>query len=427
MTRYAHVFRLFTAPFIAAALMLFLLPIRCFAVTQEELENIEAQREVLETRRDNIEKKVSDLSASHASALEQKAALDERNQITLKQIKLLMDQIDLCDTILKQKEKEVEAAKQKETEQLEKFRARIRSMEENENYSILDLLLTSSSIGEFISAMEDMQVIVESDKKLADDYIAAREEAERVRNEYLSVKNEYKEHLDVLNAEQGRLERQIAEADALIISLEEDTESAIAEYEISIASEDKMAKYLDEMSLQYAHEQDAELRGVYSDSQFIWPVPSCTLLTSPYGYRTHPILDYERLHAGLDIGAKFGEEIIAADGGTVLIAEYSDSYGNFVLIDHGDRYSTAYGHMSEIAVEAGQEVKQGELIGYIGSTGWSTGPHLHFEIRLDGERIDPEEFFSGLIHYNCSHTVLAPDTRCVSGAFLSKKILKPVP
>lgn len=401
MTRYAHVFRLFTAPFIAAALMLFLLPIRCFAVTQEELENIEAQREVLETRRDNIEKKVSDLSASHASALEQKAALDERNQITLKQIKLLMDQIDLCDTILKQKEKEVEAAKQKETEQLEKFRARVRSMEENENYSILDLLLTSSSIGEFISAMEDMQVIVESDKKLADDYIAAREEAERVRNEYLSVKNEYKEHLDVLNAEQGRLERQIAEADALIISLEEDTESAIAEYEISIASEDKMAKYLDEMSLQYAHEQDAELRGVYSDSQFIWPVPSCTLLTSPYGYRTHPILDYERLHAGLDIGAKFGEEIIAADGGTVLIAEYSDSYGNFVLIDHGDRYSTAYGHMSEIAVEAGQDVKQGELIGYIGSTGWSTGPHLHFEIRLDGERIDPEEFFSGLIHYNC--------------------------
>lgn len=401
MTRYAHVFRLFTAPFIAAALMLFLLPIRCFAVTQEELENIEAQREVLETRRDNIEKKVSDLSASHASALEQKAALDERNQITLKQIKLLMDQIDLCDTILKQKEKEVEAAKQKETEQLEKFRARVRSMEENENYSILDLLLTSSSIGEFISAMEDMQVIVESDKKLADDYIAAREEAERVRNEYLSVKNEYKEHLDVLNAEQGRLERQIAEADALIISLEEDTESAIAEYEISIASEDKMAKYLDEMSLQYAHEQDAELRGVYSDSQFIWPVPSCTLLTSPYGYRIHPILDYERLHAGLDIGAKFGEEIIAADGGTVLIAEYSDSYGNFVLIDHGDRYSTAYGHMSEIAVEAGQEVKQGELIGYIGSTGWSTGPHLHFEIRLDGERIDPEEFFSGLIHYNC--------------------------
>ena len=401
MTRYAHVFRLFTAPFIAAALMLFLLPIRCFAVTQEELENIEAQREVLETRRDNIEKKVSELSASHASALEQKAALDERNQITLKQIKLLMDQIDLCDTILKQKEKEVEAAKQKETEQLEKFRARIRSMEENENYSILDLLLTSSSIGEFISAMEDMQVIVESDKKLADDYIAAREEAERVRNEYLSVKNEYKEHLDVLNAEQGRLERQIAEADALIISLEEDTESAIAEYEISIASEDKMAKYLDEMSLQYAHEQDAELRGVYSDSQFIWPVPSCTLLTSPYGYRTHPILDYERLHAGLDIGAKFGEEIIAADGGTVLIAEYSDSYGNFVLIDHSDRYSTAYGHMSEIAVEAGQEVKQGELIGYIGSTGWSTGPHLHFEIRLDGERIDPEEFFSGLIHYNC--------------------------
>ena len=401
MTRYAHVFRLFTAPFIAAALMLFLLPIRCFAVTQEELENIEAQREVLETRRDNIEKKVSELSASHASALEQKAALDERNQITLKQIKLLMDQIDLCDTILKQKEKEVEAAKQKETEQLEKFRARVRSMEENENYSILDLLLTSSSIGEFISAMEDMQVIVESDKKLADDYIAAREEAERVRNEYLSVKNEYKEHLDVLNAEQGKLERQIAEADALIISLEEDTESAIAEYEISISSEDKMAKYLDEMSLQYAHEQDAELRGVYSDSQFIWPVPSCTLLTSPYGYRTHPILDYERLHAGLDIGAKFGEEIIAADGGTVLIAEYSDSYGNFVLIDHGDRYSTAYGHMSEIAVEAGQEVKQGELIGYIGSTGWSTGPHLHFEIRLDGERIDPEEFFSGLIHYNC--------------------------
>ncbi len=121
----------------------------------------------------------------------------------------------------------------------------------------------------------------------------------------------------------------------------------------------------------------------------------CTAIRSlsPYGYRIHPILDYERLHAGLDIGAKFGE-IIAADGGTVLIAEYSDSYGNFVLIDHGDRYSTAYGHMSEIAVEAGQEVKQESgFIGYIGSTGWSTGPHLHFEIRLTASVLTPRSSF----------------------------------
>ena len=276
--------------------------------------------------------------------------------------------------------------------------AQIDRFEVEKNDCIAALALTEESIEEISS-----QITQKENRRRELDVACAQssvfQEEEKLRNRKQVLLEEQKKLLQDLQSLALKIKKEALRLNSL--SLEEDSESAIAEYEISIASEDKMAKYLDEMSLQYAHEQDAELRGVYSDSQFIWPVPSCTLLTSPYGYRIHPILDYERLHAGLDIGAKFGEEIIAADGGTVLIAEYSDSYGNFVLIDHGDRYSTAYGHMSEIAVEAGQEVKQGEFIGYIGSTGWSTGPHLHFEIRLDGERIDPEEFFSGLIHYNC--------------------------
>ena len=162
-----------------------------------------------------------------------------------------------------------------------------------------------------------------------------------------------------------------------------------------------MIAYFDELSKQFAREQEEALRSALANGTFIWPVPDCTLLTSRVGYRMHPILGYERFHAGVDIGAKAGDTIIASDGGTVAVAEYSDSYGNYVLINHGNGYTTLYAHMSSMAVEAGQAVEQGDTLGYVGSTGWSTGPHLHFEIRYNDEKTDPEAYFTGLTYYNC--------------------------
>ena len=391
---------------IVSLLVLFSLSIslragEAFAVTQSEIDDIQRQREALTAQREQSQAKVDELQAEQVSVLEQKAALDARNQYALAQIQLINEQIELLDELIKQKEEEVNAAREKEEAQLERYRTRVRAMEENSSQSILELIVNSSSLSEMLAAVDDMGAIMESDRSLQEEYIAAREATQQIMAEYEDAKADYEAKRRELRLEQTKLERQVEEACALIAGLQNDLERAAAEYEINAAAEDEMIAYLDALSLQFAQEQEEALRRALAVGTFLWPVPDCTLITSRFGYRIHPILKYERFHAGVDIGAKSGDTIVAADGGTVAVAEYSDSYGNYVLINHGNGYTTLYAHMCSITVEAGQTVEQGETLGYVGSTGWSTGPHCHFEIRYNEEKTDPEAYFTGLSYYNC--------------------------
>ena len=139
--------------------------------------------------------------------------------------------------------------------------------------------------------------------------------------------------------------------------------------------------------------------GSAATGTYVWPCPSSTYITSRYGNRIHPIFGTERFHSGIDISANTGATVIAADGGTVTVADYSSSYGNYVMIYHSNGTYTLYAHMSSLAVSAGQTVSQGQTIGYVGSTGWANGPHLHFEIRnASGNTEDPTAYFSGLTY-----------------------------
>lgn len=400
------------------SLLLCLFPAQAFAVTQDEIDEIQRQKDELTALRWQSQQKVDDLESQQASVLEQKAALDERNQYALEQIQLISEQIDLYEEMISDKAEEVEAAKQLERQQLERYRVRVRAMEENGNYGFLALLLKVTNLGEFLTAMDDVGEIMESDKQLETEYIAAREHTETVLAEYEEVKAELEGKQTELKTEQEELETQIEEAYRMIAELQENIDKAVAEYEINMAAEDEMAAYFDQLSAQFAREQEEARRAaeeaaaaagggnggggssgggsVTGTGSFTWPVPSCTIITSPYGSRMHPILGYERFHSGVDIGAGAGSTIVAADGGSVAVATYSDSYGNYVMINHGNGYTTVYAHMSSIAVSEGQSVSQGDTIGYVGSTGWSTGPHCHFEIRSGGSTVDPAGYFSGL-------------------------------
>ena len=278
---------------------------------------------------------------------------------------------------------------------------RVRAMEENSGQSILDIIVSSSNFSQALAAVDDMGAIMESDRELQEEYLAAREETQKAKAELEEAMEALEARRREFRLEKTRLEQEVREAYELIAGLQNDIDRAVEEYEINAAAEDEMIAYFDELSKQFAQEQEEALRSALANGTFIWPVPDCTLLTSRFGYRMHPILGYERFHAGVDIGAKAGDTIIASDGGTVAVAEYSDSYGNYVLINHGNGYTTLYAHMSSMAVEAGQAVEQGDTLGYVGSTGWSTGPHLHFEIRYNDEKTDPEAYFTGLTYYNC--------------------------
>lgn len=372
-----------------------------FAVKQSDLDWIEQQLETLSIQREESQAKVDELQNRQASVLEQKAALDERNQYTQKQIDLINEQLTLMEDLVKQKEEDVKAAAAKEEEQLERYRMRVRAMEENSGQSILDIIVSSSNFSQALAAVDDMGAIMESDRELQEEYLAAREETQKAKAELEEAMEALEARRREFRLEKTRLEQEVREAYELIAGLQNDIDRAVEEYEINAAAEDEMIAYFDELSKQFAQEQEEALRSALANGTFIWPVPDCTLLTSRFGYRMHPILGYERFHAGVDIGAKAGDTIIASDGGTVAVAEYSDSYGNYVLINHGNGYTTLYAHMSSMAVEAGQAVEQGDTLGYVGSTGWSTGPHLHFEIRYNDEKTDPEAYFTGLTYYNC--------------------------
>lgn len=397
------------------ALLFSAAPMPAFAVTQDEIDALKAQRNEITAQREEKQAVVDQLESEHATVLERKLAMDERNMYTIQQIELNAQEIALYDDMIAEKGRELDKAIELEHAQLEKYRYRVRAMEENGSYNLLAMVLKTTTLGELLTAIDDIGEIMESDRELEDEYIAARENTEAVKADYEATKTELEGKQAVLRAEQEELEKDIEEAIQLILSLEEDIADKQAEYEAILAAEDAANARIDELVAELERQRAAERAaaaaaaaaanggggysgggGVTGSGSFSWPCPSSTYITSRFGPRTHPITGDYKNHTGLDIAANSGANILAADGGTVILAEVNGGYGNCVMIDHGNGYVTLYGHMSGYACSEGQSVSKGDVIGYVGSTGMSTGPHLHFEVRSGGSRIDPEQFFGGL-------------------------------
>ena len=396
------------------------LPVQARAVTQSEIDALKEERDKIAQQKAAQQAIVDDLEAQHASVLERKLAMDERNAYTLEQMELNKQEIALYDQMIEEKAQEVVEAKRLEDEQLERYRTRVRSMEENGNYGFLALILKATDLGEFLTAIDDIGEIMESDRQLEDEYIAAREHTEQVKADYEAYKAELEAKQETLRAEQIELQKQIDEATELIAQLMEDIEGNSEELAKLQEAQDATQKEIDEMvaELERQRREEEERRRqeeaannpggsgggggggtATGTGSFGWPVPSCTYITSKFGPRYHPVTGaYQSTHTGLDIGASHGATIVASDGGTVTTAGVKGGYGNCVMIDHGNGYYTLYGHMSSIAVSVGQSVSKGDTIGYVGSTGVSTGPHCHFEIRVNGVCTDPAPWFSGLTY-----------------------------
>lgn len=385
-----------------------ILPGAAYAVSESELDELKEERDALVKQRQAQQAVVNDLRAQQASVLAVKQALDERNMYTQWQIDLTQQEIELYDDMIADKSEEVAEAKALELEQLERYRVRVRAMEENGNVSFLAYLFNASDLGELLTAVDDIGEIMQSDRALEDAYIAAREKTEQTVAEYEEYKADIVQKQDELRAEQTELQSELDEATKLITDITEDLLNNAAVLEEFEQAEREAETNVANMVLALEKQRQAQAAasgGGYSNGstvvgtgQFSWPVPSCTYLTSRFGMRVHPITGVTKSHTGVDIGAESGATIVAADGGTVVLAGVNSGYGNCVMIDHGNGYKTLYGHMSSITVTNGQAVSKGDTVGYVGSTGLSTGPHCHYEVWKDGSRIDPEQFYSGLTY-----------------------------
>lgn len=393
--------------------MLFgLCPTRAWAVSQEEIDALRAERNAISAQREEKQAVVDQLEEEHAGVLERKQALDERNTYALQEIQNIGDEIALYDDMIADKQKEVDEAQRLEDEQLERLRARVRAMEENGNLGFLALIFNTSDLGELLTTIDDIGEILKSDQELEARYIAAREQTEAVKAEYEAFRSDLEGKQADLRLEQTSLELQIKEAAQLMQELKEDIDAQRVELDEIVAAENEADARIEEMVAEMEAQRQAAAAaaaaanggssgggggggGVVGSGSFIWPVSS-TYITSRFGLRVHPVTGVTRNHNGLDIGEGYGGAIHAADGGTAHTYYDAGGYGNYIMIDHGNGYQTLYGHMSSYAISDGQSVSQGQVIGYVGDTGLVTGPHLHFEIWSGGGRIDPEQFFGGL-------------------------------
>lgn len=362
------------------------------AVTQAQIDALEAERDEIKAEREGMQSDIDALKGEHAGLLERKYALDAQNELYRQELELLDEQLALYSQLVAQKGREVEAATAAETEQLAAYKRHVRAMEENGSYTYLAIIFGSSSLAELISNLDMIGEVMEADRRMYDQYSTAREQSEEIQAEYQDVLGRLEEKNAEYELEKAELEKRIEEASQLIVELEEEIEHNTELYLQVVAEEQALEANIQQLIAEFERQEAA--KNIQSTGTYIWPLPGYTPGTRTYGYRTHPIYGDMRFHSGQDIGAPSGTSIIAADSGVVSYCGWNGGYGNCVMINHGGGRVTLYAHMSAYNCSYGQTVNQGDTIGYVGSTGVSTGPHLHFEVRINGATVDPMQYFS---------------------------------
>lgn len=274
------------------------------------------------------------------------------------------------------------------------LRQRLVDIYENGDLSYASVLLSARSFSEFVERWTDLQLLISAnqaavrERKAAEEKVAAveadlertqmqldqeRTDQERAENQLATLADERRNLVAVADQQRRSVAAQVAEMEDLTAAEEAQLESLIQQYEAQLASQRKAEGIVGEQPS--------------APGAFAWPVSGT--ITSPFGWRSNPFGGAPEFHQGLDIAAPTGTTVTAAAAGTVIMAQWYGGYGNYILIDDGGGYSTGYGHLSAFYVSAGQQVKQGQAIGAVGCTGECTGPHVHFEIRINGKPVDP--------------------------------------
>ncbi len=334
---------------------------------QENLEENRAKREKTLAAMEGLEKEVADIQG---------------------QINAINAQIETTSVRLAEEEVKLEEATEKAETQYAVFKERFRIMCEQGDVGFLELLFTSENFTDMIDRAEVMREIAEYDKLIFDRMEENRKTIETSRNAIADLKESQEKDRSSLASQKDALVAKQEEQRAYMSELESDA----AAYQKVIDEADAAMERLRQQASRSLSRDGGGT--VYEGGDFAWPTPSCHYITSSFSpRRKNPVTGVWKRHTGTDIGAGYGAQIVAANGGTVTLAGWNSGYGNCVIIDHGGGRATLYAHMSSFCVSAGQRVERGQHIGNVGSTGNSRGPHLHFEVLINGAAVDPMQFF----------------------------------
>ncbi|MDY6333734.1 MAG: peptidoglycan DD-metalloendopeptidase family protein, partial [Lachnospiraceae bacterium] len=291
-------------------------------------------------------------------------------------------------------EKELEQAEKVQQAQYEAMKKRIQFMYERGNTYMLESLLQAGSFSEMLNKAQYIDEVSAYDRKKLEEYEQQTKLVETTRQALKEEKETLEAAKKAQEEEEAGIQSLIQEKAAQISSLEGQISDQESEMEETQAAIDQSTSEIAALESQVAADKAAlaAQQKAYSGGAFTWPCPGYTYISSEFGYRVHPIYGTRKFHSGLDMAAPYGSPILAAADGTVVSAGYSASMGNYVMINHGGGLFTIYMHASSLAVSAGQSVSAGQQIASVGSTGNSTGPHLHFSVRLNGEYVNPRNY-----------------------------------
>ncbi len=375
---------------------------------QAEIDDLSARRGEIQGRMDSIQAQIDSLDYEKSNALEKKLILDRRNQAAREELEVLQEQVDIVDGMLATIQEDLDRARSEEETQRQRWLSRLRAMEESSGVSYLEVLFDANSFSDLLTRVDLVGEVVAYDEDLEAAYTAARENVEALEAQAEAMYERNEASRRELEEKKARLEADMGAACQIIAQMDSDideyTEIMAQEQETKAGVEALIIQKEKELKAAQAAEQAARLAaqggtvapatGTSSDGAWMmWPSYT-KYLTSPFGPRIHPVNGVYKNHDGVDVGASYGSNIYAAAGGTVICAGPNGGYGNCVMINHGNGYTTLYGHMSRIAVTVGQSVAMGQTIGCVGDTGNVTGPHLHFEVRSSATAwpMDPMSF-----------------------------------
>lgn len=361
---------------------------------EESKKQAEQQKSTLNSGLSNVKNMLKDLESAKGNLEEYIEELDSDLAEITEKIDALNEQIADKEIAVAGATKALEDAQAQEEAQYNAMKLRVKFMYEKGNDSYITMLLSSESFVDFLNRAEFINMISAYDKRMLDEYISTKNQVAQIKEDLEEEERQLEEARAALDNEQNAMEELIASKEEEISVYENDIENkeaAVAEYEAMIAEQNQIIKDLEAAILAEKKrllEQNKKAI-VYDGGQFKWPAPSYKRISDDYGNRIHPILGVQQFHNGVDMAAPSGSPILAAYDGEVVAASYSATMGNYIMIDHGDGLVTIYMHASALLVSQGQMVSRGEEIAKVGSTGRSTGPHLHFSVRKDGSYVSP--------------------------------------
>jgi murein DD-endopeptidase MepM/ murein hydrolase activator NlpD len=348
------------------------------------VEELQKQRQQIEQERSHINQEHKQVQTQEKSAQEQLSGLHETINATSAEIAKNEKKLQAANKALEKLQVELAKAETQYQGRQVATVARLRFLQRQQNSEGWAVLLQSKNMNEFLERRYQLRRIYDTDRTILAQLKDDTDRIERDRRTVENKKNEIALLNEQLSFQKANYQAQAKTQEAQITRLRQNRQALEA-------AEDQLAQDSNNLAA-LIQQRIATASG--NGQSFIWGAglmsyPCNGTLTSGFGYRVHPILGYSRFHSGIDLGADYGSAVWAAKAGRVIFAGWYGGYGQAVILDHGDNISTLYGHLSKIYVSEGQTVQRGQVIAAVGSTGLSTGPHLHFEVRVSGEPTNP--------------------------------------